>query len=197
MHFFSNLSQPLIYFLAFAIIFAETGIATFFFLPGDTLLFSLGIFAKQNIISLPTIILILITSAILGNILGYYLGSIIREKRHSSKLLQKIPEKYIVRTESFYKKYGSYTVLLSRFVPIVRTIAPFLAGISKMVYKKYIIFSILGAMLWVSAVTLSGYIFGSYVSVKNASFLAGGLMIMASVITPILVFISKKYLKKS
>lgn len=192
----TTLSEPLIYLVAFAIIFAETGIATFFFLPGDTLLFSLGILAHQGTVSLQTAIVVIIVSAILGNIIGYYIGSFFRDKHQSSRLLRKIPQKYILKTEIFYQKYGSFTVLFSRFVPIVRTVAPFLAGVSKMNYKKYLFFSIVGGILWVSVVTTVGYVFGSYFSVEHAGLIAIGLMITASVLTPLVVFLSKKYFKK-
>lgn len=196
MHTLTTLSEPLIYLVAFAIIFAETGVATFFFLPGDTLLFSLGILAHQGTVSLQATIIIMIVAAIVGNVVGYYIGSFFRNKHQSSRLLQKIPEKYIIKTELFYQKYGSFTVLLSRFVPIIRTIAPFLAGVSKMNYKKYFFFSTIGGILWVSIVTTVGYIFGSYFSAEHAGLIAVGLMITASVLTPLVVFLSKRYFKK-
>lgn len=197
MQILTNLSEPFLYIVAFAIIFAETGLPPFFFLPGDTLLFSLGIFAHQSIVSLTVVISVIVVAAFLGNIIGYYLGSFLRKKRRTSSLLKRIPEKHILKTEMFYKKYGSWTVLLSRFVPVVRTIAPFLAGVSKMKYKTYILFSFLGAILWAVAIITSGFIFGSYISIKYASYIAIGLMITASILTPLLLFLSKKYLKKS
>ncbi len=196
MHALTTLSEPLIYIIAFAIIFAENGIATFFFLPGDTLLFSLGILAHQGIISLEIIIVVLIIAAIIGNMVGYYLGCLLRDKHKSSRLLQKIPEKYIIKTELFYKKYGSFTVLFSRFVPIIRTLAPFLAGVSKMNYKKYFLFSVIGGILWIGVVTTIGFVFGSYFSIEHAGLLAVGLMIAASVLTPLIAFLSKRYFRK-
>ncbi len=192
----TTFSEPIIYLIAFAIIFFETGILTFFFLPGDTLLFSLGIFAQQGVISIKLAILAVCVAGIAGNILGYYLGSFVRNKRDSSNLLQKVPEKYILKTEVYYKKYGSLTILFARFVPIVRTIAPFLAGVSYMNYKKYFSFSVIGAFLWAIAVPTFGYIFGKYVTLAHAETIAIGLMVLASVLTPAIVYLSKRYLKK-
>lgn len=196
MNFLTTLSEPLIYLVAFGIIFSETGILACFFFPGDTFLFSLGIFAQQGIISLDIVLIVLVLAAISGNILGYYLGSFVRSKHHSSKLLSKIPDKYVIKTEAFYEKYGILTVLFSRFIPIVRTVAPFLAGVSRMKYRQYLLFSILGGILWIGVITTFGFIFGNYVSVAQATSIALILMIAASVITPLVVFISNRYIKK-
>ena len=192
----TTFSEPLIYLIAFGIIFAETGIIACFFFPGDTFLFSLGMFAQQGIISIQTVIIVLIVAAISGNILGYYLGSFVRSKHHSSRILNRVPDRYVIRTESFYKKYGALTVVFSRFIPIVRTVAPFLAGVSRMKYKQYLSFSILGGILWIVTITIFGFVFGGYVSVAKATLIAMTLMITASVLTPLFVFASKRYLKK-
>lgn len=196
MHILTTLSEPLLYVIAFCIIFTETGFVPFFFLPGDTLLFSLGIFAQQGLITLHLAVLVTMIAAFLGNILGYYLGLFIRDKRNTSSFLKKIPEKYIIKTELFYKKYGSWTVVLSRFVPVVRTIAPFLAGVSQMNYWAYILFSALGAVLWTSGITLLGFLFGEHFSVVKGEYIAFGLMLGVSILFPLAVFISKKYMKK-
>lgn len=197
MHILTTLSEPLIYIITFGIIFAETGILVCFFFPGDTFLFSLGIFAQQGVISLQATLVVLVVAAILGNILGYYLGSFVRSKHHSSKLLSRIPDRYVVRTEAFYEKYGIFTVLFARFIPVVRTVAPFLAGVSRMKYKQYLTFSVVGGILWTVTITIFGYIFGAYVSVEKATTIAITLMVLASVLTPLFVFVSKRYLKKS
>lgn len=192
----ASFSEPLIYLITFGIVFAETGIVTFFFLPGDTLLFTLGLMAHSGIISLGIIIPVIIIAGFLGNILGYHLGKIVRDKRDSVKFLKKIPEKYIIKTESFYKKYGSLTVILSRFVPIVRTIAPFLAGVSRMDYKKFVALSLIGSVLWGSIVTTFGYFLAKYVTIKHIEYVGLGLMIAASVLTPLVVYLSKRFFKK-
>ncbi|MBP6857805.1 MAG: DedA family protein [Candidatus Pacebacteria bacterium] len=193
----TSYSESIIYLITFGIVFAETGVVAFFFLPGDTLLFTLGLMSFQGIISLGFIVPVIIIAGFFGNLLGYHLGKLVRDKRHSVELLKRIPDKYVVRTENFYKKFGSLTVVLSRFVPIVRTIAPFLAGASRMNYKKFVAFSLLGAMLWGSIVTTLGYFLAKYIDVAHIEYIGFGLMISASVLTPLAVFLSKKFIKKS
>lgn len=192
----TSFSEPLIYLVTFLTVVAETGIAPFFFLPGDSLLFSLGLFARQGIISINIIIPTIIVAGFLGNLLGYYLGSIVRGKHHTSTLLKKIPEKHILRTEKFYKEYGVWTIIFSRFIPVVRTIAPFLAGVSKMDYKKFVILSAIGGIFWATLVTLVGFLFGSYISVEYVGYVGLALMVSASIITPIALFLSHKIFKK-
>lgn len=197
MHLFSTFSGSIIYLLTFGIIFGETGIVAFFFLPGDTLLFTLGLMSYQGIISLGFIIPVIVLAGFFGNLLGYHLGKIVRDKHHSVELLKKVPDKYVFKTESFYQRFGSLTVVLSRFVPIVRTIAPFLAGVSRMNYKKFVVYSFLGAIFWGSIVTTLGYVLAKYVNVLHIEYIGFGLMITASVLTPLALFVSKKFLKKS
>lgn len=194
-HILTTFSEPLIYLLAFAIVFLETGVAPFFFLPGDTLLFSLGLFAHQGLIRLEVIIPVLIAAGFIGNLVGYYLGSFVREKHHSSRLLRNIPDKYIKKTELFYQKYGSWTILISRFVPIVRTIAPFLAGVSRMNYKRFVVLSALSGVFWATIVTSVGFLFGTYIKIGQIAYLALGLMLLASILTPIVLFVSRRYIK--
>jgi membrane-associated protein len=192
----TSFSEPLIYLITFLTVVAETGIAPFFFLPGDSLLFSLGLFARQGIISINIIIPTIIIAGFLGNLIGYYLGSVVRDKHHTSSLLKKIPERHIVRTEKFYQEYGSWTILFSRFIPVVRTIAPFLAGVSKMNYKNFILLSAVGAVIWGAIVTLIGFLFGSYISPQYVGYVGLALMVGASVIVPVIVFISHRLFKK-
>jgi membrane-associated protein len=196
LHILTTFSEPLIYLLAFSIVLLETGVAPFFFLPGDSLLFSLGLFAHQGLIRLEIIIPVLILSGFIGNLIGYHLGSFVREKHHTSKLLKTIPDKYITKTELFYQKYGSWTIFISRFIPVVRTVAPFLAGVSKMNYKKFVILSLVGAIFWSAIVTTTGFLFGSYVKVGDIMYIALALMLTASILTPILLILSKKYMKR-
>jgi membrane-associated protein len=193
----TSLSGPIIYLIAFLIIFTETGIVGFFFLPGDTLLFSLGLLANQGTVSLELLIPLLIIAGFFGNLLGYYLGAIVRKKRSSSSFLQKIPQKHVEKTEVFYSKFGSWTVLLSRFIPVVRTIAPFLAGLSSMNYRKFFILSLFGSIVWSCIIVFTGFIFGSYIDISKVGYISVLLMITASILTPIMVYISKKYLSKN
>lgn len=196
MHTLTTFSEPLIYLITFAIIFAETGIAACFFLPGDTLLFSLGLFAHQGLISLPTIIGVIIIAGFTGNLVGYAMGKFVRQKRESSRLLQKVPESHIQKTEYFYEKYGTWAVALSRFVPIVRTLTPFLAGVSKMNYRRFVALSLLGSIAWSTIVTLVGYGLGAYLNVAYIGYISLGLMVLASVVTPIVLILSRRLFKK-
>ncbi len=197
MQLLQSFSEPIILFLAFSIIFAETGVLTFFFLPGDTLLLSLGLFAHQDLVSLPLALLTIAIAGFFGNILGYHIGLLLRKKRKESSLLQKVPERYIVQTEKFYEKYGAFTIVFSRFIPVVRTVAPFLAGVSCMKYRTYLLLSLIGAFLWSSVVITVGYFFGSYIPSYEIGKLALILMVAASVLTPLLLYFGRRFFKKS
>lgn len=152
------------YFLLFLIIFVETGIVIMPFLPGDSLLFTAGMLAAFNPGSLNVvyIILLLLLAAFLGDNCNYFIGKFIGEKALGIKIFGKrlVKQEYLAKTHSFYEKYGAATVIVARFVPIVRTIAPFVAGVGKMKYIKYLFFSVIGALLWVSSITLAGYFLG-------------------------------------
>lgn len=191
-----NFSEPIIYLLVFGIVFSETGILPCFFLPGDSLLFSLGLFAQQKVIGLSEILLVVFIAGFLGNILGYATGKFLRDKRASSNLLKRVPESHIEKTETFFRKYGIWAILISKFIPVVRTIAPFLAGVSKMHYKKFFILSLVGSAVWAVVVILSGYLFGSYLKNFNLGILTLSLMIGASVVVPLIAWFLRKVFKK-
>lgn len=152
------------------VLFAETGLLVGFFLPGDTLLFSLGLLlatGELSHVSLPVALIVLPVAAILGNIVGYWIG---REAgphvfhRPKSRLFK--PE-YVTRSHEFFEKYGRATVILARFVPIVRTVATVLAGVSRMNFSVYLIFSVIGGLLWADGVTLLGYWLGHFEFVQK------------------------------
>jgi membrane-associated protein len=195
-HLLTTFSEPIIYLVVFGIIFSETGILACFFFPGDTLLFSAGLFARQGLISLPLVIVVLIVAGFLGNLLGYYVGKIVRSKHRTSKLLQRIPEKHIARTEAFYAHYGALTVVLSRFVPIVRTVAPFLAGVSQMSVARFVTLSFVGGVLWAVLIPIAGFMFGRYITIDSVMYVSLGLMGLASIVTPIAIYLSGRYFKK-
>jgi membrane-associated protein len=190
---FTTFSSQIIYLLTFLIVLAETGIVVCFFLPGDTLLFTLGLLAKSGNLELPHSVSIVIIASFLGNLLGYAVGQYVIAKKDASRFLKKIPESHIKKTEEFYTKYGAWTVVLSRFVPVVRTVAPFLAGVAKMNRKKFTILSLAGGVVWATVVILSGYLFGSYINLSQVGLVGLVLMLLASILTPIFLFIIKKY----
>ena len=160
--------NTLIYFILFLVVFVETGFVIMPLLPGDSMLFAIGVIAATTgKLSLIIIIPLLILAALLGDNLNYFVGHkfgvLIKEKK---KILF-LKREYIEKTEDFFEKNGGKAVIMARFVPIVRTIAPFVAGAGSMKYRSYIINCILGAILWVGGITLLGYFLGQFDIVKN------------------------------
>ncbi|MBI5236196.1 MAG: DedA family protein [Deltaproteobacteria bacterium] len=148
------------YAILFLIIFCETGLVVTPFLPGDSLLFAIGNLAALGALDLQTLLILLIVAAILGDSVNYGIGNHIGAKAFSngSRIFKK---EYLERTERFYAKYGGKTIIFARFVPIIRTFAPFIAGVGSMSYARFIIFNITGAVAWIATFTLAGYLFGS------------------------------------
>jgi len=145
------------------VIFAETGILLGFFLPGDSLLFTAGFLASTGIIDLTTLIIICLVAAILGDSFGYHIG-----KKYGPKVFKKtdsffLDRKYIEKTESYYKKYGGETIIIARFIPIIRTIAPVMAGVGKVPYNKFIVYNVAGAIIWTVSLPIIGYYFGKII----------------------------------
>jgi membrane-associated protein len=154
-----------IYALLFLIVFCETGLVVFPLLPGDSLLFTAGVLAgnANNNLDVLLIIILLIFAALLGDNTNYFVGKYLAKKGEGAKLfgIFTIRKDYLDKTNHFYEKHGVRTIIIARFVPIVRTFAPFVAGVGNMKYNKYIIFCFIGAVLWVSSITLAGYFLGS------------------------------------
>jgi len=158
-----------LYGLLFAVIFCETGLVVTPFLPGDSLLFAAGALSALDGSPLSPIVLIplLIAAGVLGDAVNYSIGLRVGPKvfsRPSSRLLNK---KHLEKAHAFYERYGGKTIILARFVPIVRTFAPFVAGIGKMRYRRFFAFNVVGAALWVSLFTLGGRFFGQLPAVKK------------------------------
>lgn len=155
------------YFLLALIIFCETGLVVTPFLPGDSLLFAAGaITAKTGILNVWLLIPLLILAAILGDNTNYFFGKYLGD-RVFTRDYWFLKRSYIDKTQSFYDEYGGRTLVIARFVPIVRTFAPFVAGVGKMAYRRFIGFCVFGGIIWVTALTLSGYFLGSQPFVKN------------------------------
>lgn len=142
------------------IVFAESGLLVGFFLPGDTLLFSAGFFASQGLLNIWTLIPTLWLAAVLGDSVGYTIGKRSGHRLFNKKDSMLFNHEYIERSEEFYEKHGGKTIILARFVPIVRTFAPMLAGVGKMHYTKFLSFNIIGGGLWTILITLLGYKLG-------------------------------------
>ncbi|MEJ7607505.1 MAG: VTT domain-containing protein [Bryobacteraceae bacterium] len=149
------------YVLLFAIVFAETGLLIGFFLPGDSLLFTVGVVAGAGRLDIALIMLILAVAAIVGDAVGYMLGRHTGARifsRPDSRLFKK---EYVHQTEAFYRKHGGKTIIYARFVPIIRTFAPFVAGVAKMPYSRFAAFNVFGGIGWVVLMTMAGYYLGN------------------------------------
>ena len=144
-----------------AIVFAESGLFFGFFLPGDSLLFSAGLIASQGHIGIISLLFSAFVCAVLGDNVGYFTGSKMGEKLFTREDSWIFKKSYIQKTETFFKKYGKKSVILARFIPIVRTFTPILAGAGKMEYRTFFIFNLIGGFLWTWGIILSGFFLGS------------------------------------
>jgi membrane-associated protein len=171
---------PLIYVLLFAIIFAETGLIVTPFLPGDSLLFAAGaLTAIEGGLDLSTLLISLTIAGILGDGVNYHVGKYLGLKVFSQnyRLLKK---EHLEQTQSFYHRFGSFTIVAARFAPIVRTFAPFIAGVAEMPYRRFVTFNIVGAIAWVFIFVLAGHYFGQAPVVKrNFQFIIIGIIIVS------------------
>jgi membrane-associated protein len=192
--------QTLSYFLICLILFCETGLVVTPFLPGDSLLFAVGAtIAKVGILNIYVMIPLMIVAVLLGDNVNYFMGKFIGNRLFESEnpLLKRfLKREYLTQTEAFYEKHGGKTVIMARFVPIVRTFAPFVAGIGAMDYRKYIGFCIGGGILWVTGLTLLGYFFGQLEFVKK-NFELVVLGIIAVSVLPMVFEIVKAKMNKA
>lgn len=151
----------LVYVLLFAVIFVETGVVVMPFLPGDSLLFVTGALAAKGLLSLPVLIPLLIVAAVLGDIVNFAIGSIFRNRIQHGYRLRFIKAEHIAHTERFFERHGPKTIVLARYVPIVRTLAPFVAALGRMRYSIFLSYNVLGGTLWVVSLTVAGFAFGN------------------------------------
>jgi len=179
----------LAYLFLFIIIFCETGLVVAPFLPGDSLLFIAGAFAAAGFIKIFLLFFIISTAAILGDSLNYWIGNYFGKKiAYGNRFIRK---EHLNRTENFYHKYGGKTIILARFIPIIRTMAPFVAGVGKMNYSRFFLFNIIGGILWTSIFLFAGFLFGGIPIVKNNLNYVTLLIIFISLI-PIIVELLKR-----
>lgn len=157
----------LTYIILFAVIFAETGFVFTPFLPGDSLLFAAGTFAARGSFNENYLFFILAAAAILGDTANYWIGHFIGPKIFHRENVKFLKKEYLERTHKFYEKYGGKTIIFARFIPIIRTFAPFVAGIGSMTYSKFILYNIIGAVAWVALMVYAGFYFGNIAFVKN------------------------------
>jgi membrane-associated protein len=188
--------QTWTYLILFLIIFCETGLVVTPFLPGDSLLFAAGTIAAMpgKPLSVVLVIPILIAAAFIGDNTNYFIGKFLGHKVYE-KNYRLIKREYLDQTHNFYEKHGRITIIIARFMPILRTFAPFVAGVGTMQYIRFATFSILGNILWVSLFSLAGFFFGNIPLVKNNFSIAILTIIFVSLI-PMTVGIARNYLAK-
>lgn len=182
------------YAILFLIIFAETGLVFVPFLPGDSLLFAAGAFAALGSFNIYILLGLLLVAAVLGDTANYWIGHFFGQKIIDNPHIPFINQKHIDETQEFYKKHGGKTIFLARFVPIVRTFAPFVAGVGKMDYKKFLEYNLTGGLVWVFGFTLLGFFFGNIPFVKE-NFSLVVLAIIALSVAPMIYEVVKSKLK--
>jgi membrane-associated protein len=191
--FFQNYGTA-IYVILFLVIFIETGLVAMPFLPGDSLLFTAGLFAASGDLNLTVILILLFIAAVLGDNCNYWVGRKIGLKVFTIQVKgrQLVNEKYLVQTEAFFEKNGVKAIIMARFVPFVRTFAPFAAGIGRMDYRKFLLFDLLGGFLWIFSLTLAGYLLGEIQWIrKNIDIVCLGI-IFISILPMLINFIKSK-----
>jgi membrane-associated protein len=185
---------PWLYVILFAIIFAETGFVVTPILPGDSLLFAVGALSAVDTtgtLNAPLISVLLAIAAVLGNTVNYQIGHAIGPRAFSGRI-RFLKVDYLRRTEAFFEKYGPMTIVVSRFMPIIRTFAPFVAGVGRMAYLRFQGYNILGGVSWVMLFVWGGYLFGNIPVIKNNFGIVTILIIVVSVMPAVLALLKRK-----
>ena len=183
----------LTYLILFVIIFCETGLVFTPLLPGDSLLFVAGTLAGSGFLKISLLFFLLSIAAILGDSVNYWIGNYFGRKISSGKFVKK---EYLERTQEFYKKHGVKTIIFARFVPIIRTFAPFVAGLGKMDYKRFFLFNVIGGISWVAIFLYAGFFFGEIPLIeKNLTYVIFAIIIISLI--PILIEILKSQKRKN
>jgi membrane-associated protein len=183
------------YAILFLIIFCETGLVVTPFLPGDSLLFAIGALAATGSLDVFWVFILLSIAAIIGDTVNYWVGYIIGPKVFHGESSWLLNRKHLERTHDFYEKYGGKTIILARFIPIIRTFAPFVAGIGRMNYGRFLIYNVVGGIAWIAIFTYAGYFFGNIPIVKRNFTLVIFAIIIISVIPAVIEY--RQHRKKS
>ncbi len=157
----------LTYVVLFVVVFCETGLVVTPFFPGDSMLFAVGAFAARGSLDVVVALVVLVAAAILGDTVNYWIGAVVGPKVFHKENVRFLNRKYLDRTHEFYERYGGKTIVIARFIPIIRTFAPFVAGIGKMTYGHFLSYNVFGGLLWVLLFVLGGYYFGNIRIVRN------------------------------
>lgn len=174
--------------LLFLVIFMETGLVVTPFLPGDSLIFAAGTFAGMGHLNIVVLLIILMAAAILGDTANYWIGHYIGDRAFSGNI-RFLKKEYLERTHVFYEKHGGITIIIARFIPIIRTFAPFVAGIGAMSYGKFIVYNVVGGGMWVLLFTLAGYFFGGLKVVQDNFSLVIIAIILISVLPGVVEYL--------
>ena len=184
------------YLVLFIIIFAETGLVVTPFLPGDSLLFAVGTFAAIGSFDIVWLFVVLVSASIIGDSVNYAIGKYFGDKAFRDGKSRFFRKEYLDKTHKFYEKYGGKTIILARFVPIIRTFAPFVAGMGRMDYRYFITYNIVGGLLWVSLFLFCGYFFGNMPIIKENFAIAIYVIIVVSVLPIAIEFVKHHAAKK-
>lgn len=187
-----------VYVILFLVIFIETGLVAMPFLPGDSLLFTAGLFARAGHLNLAYLLILLFVAAVLGDNCNYWIGRKVGIRIFDFKIRGKslVKREYLDKTHVFFEKHGTKAIILARFVPFVRTFAPFAAGIGEMNYKKYLAFDLLGGALWIFSLTIAGYLLGNVEFIRKHIDLVCIGIIIISVLPVIIGFLKSKFSKE-
>jgi membrane-associated protein len=181
------------YAILFLIVFLETGIVVTPFLPGDSLLFAAGAFAALGSLDPFHLFWLLSVAAVLGDAANYTIGKYIGPRIFHKENVRFLNRAYLDRTHQFYERHGGKTIIIARYIPIIRTFAPFVAGIGKMTYAKFASYNIAGGVLWVASFVCAGYFFGNIPTVRNNFTLVIAAIIFISILPPVIEFLRHKF----
>ena len=180
------------YLILFAIIFCETGLVVTPFLPGDSLLFMAGVFAKKGDLHVTYICLLLSVAAILGDTVNYWIGHLVGPKIFHKEKVRFLNKEHLNRAHRFYEEYGGVTIIIARFMPIIRTFAPFVAGIGSMTYARFLLYNVVGGVAWIVILTLLGFFFAEIPIVKNNFTLVIVAIVVISVMPMVIEYIRSR-----
>ena len=189
----------MVYLILFLVIFIETGVVLMPFLPGDSLLFTAGLFARMGYLDLSSLMILLFIAAVAGDNTNYFIGKNIGLKVMQYKIKNRnlVKQEYIDKTHEFYEKYGPKTVIIARFVPIVRTFAPFIAGVAEMKYRVFLLYNVVGGAIWILSLTLAGYFLGNIQLIRDNIEKVAILIVLLSVLPIVFELVKSKKIKQA
>jgi len=185
-----------VYVIVFIVIFCETGLVVTPVLPGDSLLFALGALAALGALHIEALLILLCAAAIAGDSVNYAIGHYIGPKVFSYEDSRFFKKKYLLKTHEFYEKHGGKTIIIARFMPFIRTFAPFVAGVGAMSYSKFIVYNVTGGIAWVCAFLLCGYFFGNIPTVKSNFTVVIIVIVIISVMPGFIAYARQKFIAR-